>query len=134
MSEITVEIDATAALEMLRTMPDRIDRAMRGAMTDSTILLMREMKAYPPPPPNSSYKRTGTLGRSWSRRVEGRGMEVTGTVGSNGNMAPYNRYVQDGEYQAQMHQGRWTTIQDAAERNQDAIQGFFESRIAAELR
>ena len=31
MSEITVEIDAAAAIDMLRTMPDRIDRAMRGA-------------------------------------------------------------------------------------------------------
>ena len=133
MSEITVEIDAAAAIDMLRTMPDRIDRAMRGAMTDSTVLLLREMKQYPAPPDGSTYTRTGTLGKSWSKRIEGRGMEITGIVGSNGSIAPYNRYVQDAEYQARIHQGRWTTIQEAAERNRDTIEGFFESRIRAEL-
>ena len=133
MSEITIEIDAAAAIDMLRTMPDRIDRAMRGAMTDSTVLLLREMKQYPAPPDGSTYTRTGTLGKSWSKRIEGRGMEITGIVGSNGNMAPYNYGVQDRDRQWRIHQGRWTTIQEAAERNRDTIEGFFESRIRAEL-
>ena len=134
MSEITDEIDAAAAIDMLRTMPDRIDRAMRGAMTDSTVLLLREMKQYPAPPDGSTYTRTGNLGKNWSKRIEGGGMEITGVVGVNTNAAPYARFVQDSEFQARVHQGRWTTIQEASERNADAIQGFFESRINAELR
>lgn len=133
MSEITVEIDAAAAIDMLRTMPDRIDRAMRGAMTDSTVLLLREMKQYPAPPDGSTYTRTGTLGKSWSKRIEGRGMEITGIVGSNGNMAPYNYGVQDRDRQWRIHQGRWTTIQEASERNRDTIESYFESRIRAEV-
>lgn len=134
MADILIDIDAAAALEMLRTMPEQLDRAMQRAMTDSTTILLRDMKTYPAAPSGSTYTRTGTLGKSWSRRVEGRGMETTGIVGSNGNMAPYNRYVQDADYQARCHRGNWLTIQEASERRQDVIEGFFQSRIAAELR
>ncbi len=133
MSEVTVEIDARAALDLLRVMPDRIDRAMRGAMNDSLALLLREMKRYPPPPRDSGYTRTGNLGRNWDRTIEGSGMELVGTVGVNTNAAPYARYVQDREFQASIHQNRWTTVQDAAERYEDTINGFFQSRIEAEL-
>ena len=133
MSEITISVDAAAALSMLENMPERLDRAMQRAMTDSTVLLLREMKTYPAPPADSTYRRTGTLGKSWSRKVEGRGYDITGIVGSNGAMAPYNRYVQDTEFQASIHQDRWVTIQEAAERHEGAIQSFFESRIRAEM-
>ncbi len=80
------------------------------------------------------YKRTGTLGRSWHKEVTGRGADMVGRVYSDGNKAPYNRYVQDREFQARVHQGRWSTIQEIAERNADNIDAMFRNRIEAALR
>ena len=59
---------------------------------------------------------------------------MTALVFSNGNMAPYNRYVQDREMQAWMHVDRWDTIQTIAERDEPAIQQMFRNRIEAALR
>lgn len=47
---IAVRIDAQAALLALTAAPQQINRALRAAMTDATVLLMREMQTYPPPP------------------------------------------------------------------------------------
>ncbi len=134
MADVTIDVDARVAIDMLSALPERLDHAIHGAMTDSTVLLLREMKTYPTAPVDSTYTRTGTLGKSWDKRIEGRGLETTGVVGSNSNMAPYNRWVQDREFQAGIHQNRWTTIQEASERHQAAIESFFESRIQSELR
>ncbi len=133
MADITIDVDARAALDMLGALPERLDHAIRGAITDASVLLLREMKTYPTAPADSTYTRTGTLGKNWSKRIEGRGLEAVGIVGVNTNAAPYARYVQDGEFQASIHQDRWLTIQQAAERHEDTINGFFESRIRAEL-
>ncbi len=54
----------------------------------------RLMAQYPPAPAGSTYIRTRTLGRSWTNRVRDEGSKIVGTVGSNSNMAPYNRWVQ----------------------------------------
>jgi hypothetical protein len=47
------------------------------------------------------YKRTGTLGRSWQHKVAKETDAVIGVVGSQGQIAPYNIYVQ-GEQQTPM--------------------------------
>ena len=42
----------------------------------------------------SGYRRTGTLKRSWSSEVNVSSRRITGIVGSNSNIAPYNKFVQ----------------------------------------
>ena len=79
------------------------------------------------------YKRTMTLAKSWSSDIQGGGGELVGRVASSGQTAPYNRYVQDSELQARVHQGRWATIQEIAARDEDAIQQMFRNRIMAAL-
>ncbi len=79
------------------------------------------------------YVRTGTLGKSWHKEITGAGASMVGRVYSDGNTAPYNRYVQDRERQARIHQNRWDTIQQIAERNTDNIQQMFNARIRAAL-
>ena len=77
------------------------------------------------------YKRTNTLYRSWNTILKGRGAEITGGVSSSGQIAPYNRYVQDEERQARIHQGRWDTAQTIGKRSERPIQGIFQRRINA---
>src|SRR3990167_9408652 len=104
MSEVSITIDDHEVRALLKRTPGNIKKAMRAAMNDSTALLLRDMKTYPPPPPNSKYKRrkSGGLGGSWSRTFD----DERGEVGSNENQAPYNRLVQDANFQARVHRGR----------------------------
>jgi hypothetical protein len=74
---------------------------------------------YPPKPPTSTYRRTGTLGRSlttWHSRdanalarVEEHMNSVVGYIGTRVVYAPY---VIDRYRQAWMHRGRWYKLQD----------------------
>lgn len=131
---VSITIDDKAVLRMLRNAPDKINRAMSAAMNDATAMLLRDLKTYPAAPPGSTYRRTRTLGRSWSRKISGRGANIVGRVGSNSNIAPYNRYVQDADRQARVHQGRWkNTTQGVAQRRTRAIKRMFRDRLDKEL-
>ena len=118
---------------MLDRTPAQIDRALRGAMTDATVWLLRQMQTYPPQRTGSAYRRTGTLGRSWSRAVTDETGAIVGRVTSSGNTAPYNRLVQDRTRQARVHRGRWQTAQDVSERSAGQINDMFAARIRAAL-
>ena len=118
---------------LLDQTPARIDRALRAGMTDATVLLVNQMRTYPPRRPGSSYRRTNTLKGSWARRIDGSGADIVGHVESNGNVAPYNRLVQDRTRQARPHVGRWRTAQDVSERSTRQINDMFASRIRAAI-
>lgn len=139
--EVTIEIDDVSVRQMLTRAPAQINRATRRAMTDATVWLLRQMRTYPPARRASAYKRTGTLRRSWSRRIEGSGVGITGIVGSNSEMTrlrdgtSYNRLVQDATRQASVHRGRWTnTVQAVTERSRGQINDMFQARLREELR
>ena len=134
MTTVTIDIDSRAARLLLDRAPQRIDRALRAAMEDSTVLLLREQQTYPTAPAGSKYKHTNTLRRSWSRRIYQDGSGIVGEVGSSGNTAPYNRYVQDQTMQASQHRGRWTnTAQETARRNTTTVQRYFDRRLREEF-
>lgn len=42
----------------------------------------------------TGYRRTGTLKRSWSTKVTTTSTAIKGVIGSNDNIAPYNKFVQ----------------------------------------
>lgn len=80
------------------------------------------------------YRRTGNLGRMWSKRITRSGDGVEGEVGSNarsrtGGQA-YGPYVIGSETQAQYHYGRWRTDEDVADNLTPAIQGIFDRAIS----
>ena len=134
MADVTIRVLDDEVLRMLERAPGRVNRAMRRGMEDAASLLLRVLITYPPKVDSSVYRRAGTLGRSWARRIDGTGMNLRGEVGSNANIAPYNRVVQDRERQARVHRGRWITVQSAAQRNERAIDQMFRQRLAQELR
>jgi hypothetical protein len=160
--EIIIQ-DADLRFSLIRW-PLAINNALRLATEDTTLYWQRLMKTYPPAPPprmgtafnpvrfttragrsvefmarrSEGYTRTGTLGRSWtspdSRRVEVGSDFAWGRTSSSGDIAPYNRYVQDAELQARVHQGRWETIQAVMQRTTATVQRFYSSRLAAAVR
>jgi len=58
------------------------------------------------------YKRTGTLGRSWQQRVARETDSIVGVVGSQGQIAPYNIYVQGPQQSRMMELIGWKKIED----------------------
>ena len=134
MTTVTIEIESRQVIGYLQQAPVRINRAMRAAMEDATVLIHRHMQTYPPQRAGSTYKRTNTLRASWFRRISGQGNEITGEVVSSGNTAPYNRLVQDQTQQASIHRGRWSnTVQEVQRRTTPTIQRYFDRRLREEF-
>lgn len=127
--EVTITVDDRALQSLLASWRPRVNRAMYRGMTDATVLLLRDMKTYPAARPGSSYKRTGKLRDSWTRRVDGLGFDVTGLVGSDPLVAPYNAEVQHPDLQAAIHVGRWQTTETVINRDMPRIQGYFDTRM-----
>ena len=134
MTNVTIQIDSQETRMLLTRAPQRINRALRAAMEDATVLLLREQQTYPAQRPGSKYRRTNMLRRSWSRRIRQEGSSLVGEIGSNEGMAPYHRRVQDATQQASIHRGRWTnTVQETTRRNQATIQRYFDRRLREEF-
>ena len=134
MTTVIIQVESRQVIGYLQQAPVRINRAMRAAMEDATVLIHRQMQTYPPQRPGSTYKRTNTLRASWFRRISGQGNEITGEVVSSGNTAPYNRLVQDATRQAAVHRGRWTnTAQEVQRRTTPTIQRYFDRRLREEF-
>lgn len=135
MTTVTIEIESRQVIGYLQQAPVRINRAMRAAMEDATVLIHRQMQTYPPQRTGSTYKRTNTLRASWFRPpISGQGNEITGEVVSSGNTAPYNRLVQDQTQQASIHRGRWSnTVQEVQRRTTPTIQRYFDRRLREEF-
>lgn len=108
--EIVELFGVLGALDILR------DPIVRAGMR-----LQRDMANYPPAPPNSTYRRTGTLGRRWTApRVEvtQTTTSITGTAGNNTIYAPF---VQGAGTQRRAFRRRWQTDEMVLQRNERAI-------------
>ena len=129
--EITITIDDAQVRTMLSQTPQRINWAMRAAMNDATALVMRDMRDDPTQNPESDYVRTDNLKNSWTRKISGLGLKITGLVGSNPNTAPYNALVQDARQQAQVHRVRWgdRTVQAVARNRTADVNRMFADRL-----
>lgn len=73
----------------------KLTRDLKAAMTSTTANGQRFIARYPSQRlTKSGYRRTGTLKRSWSSSVRVSSRQIIGIVGSNSNIAPYNKFVQ----------------------------------------
>lgn len=121
MQEVFRTLARTAAI-------DKLDAPMQR----SVLRLEAYMKDYPPPPLNSSYVRTGSLGRRWATDIERR---QDGLIGRVGNNIHYARWVQSRMYQQRIfeHIG-WRTDTQAIRANETAIRDDFQAAIDAAVR
>lgn len=121
----------------MKAYPAELKRSLGITVTSALIVLWENVPPYPAPPPDSTYERTGTLGRSlgsgegggslgdpevFSVRALGSGFE--GKFGTNLDYAPY--VIGDGT-QAQAHQGRWYTIRTISEKSAEKITRLFDT-------
>jgi len=116
----------------VRVMLERLKRPyfLRPAFQRIAVAIKTAMKRYPPPPPNSTYRRTGTLGRRWTYRTNSSLFSVTAIVGNNTAYAPL---VQDAEAQAEVHRGRWQTAQQVLADSGPLIDEEINKAIEKEL-
>ena len=126
---------------------DKLEANLFKPMTKATAHIQEKMADYPPasgkPQPFKTdrqrryffwalreglitipYRRTGTLGRKWTHRVERGGRR--GVVGNN---TAYGPLVQSGDQQAGYHRGTWQTDQEVADREAGQVRQFFVDEI-----
>lgn len=72
------------------------------------------------------YRRSGTLGKSWTTDVRATSENIRGVLGT---IRPYAQYVQDEELQAQMHKGHWPTVQMLLRAPAARMKQFYEQAI-----
>lgn len=114
------------AISQFRGTEKKLQEGMKLTMDASLLLLHDEIPRYPKASETSSYRRTGSLGRSLGASkggrkigkadiniVAGRGVHTQGRFGTRLSYAPY---VISDDKQAYMHKGRWWTMQTILDR------------------
>ena len=107
----------------ISNLPHLVEDEVEDALEQATSLLEDVASEYPLPPPNSSYRRTGTLGRRWNHTVEKRGSEIRGIVD---NPTKYGPYVMGPADQAEVHKGRWLTTDEILINSADQLNDIFQ--------
>ena len=142
MSDVNITIEGLDQLQIrMRAWPSKFNAIIKKTLDASLLAIWQRVGelGYPQPPPNSTYKRTGTLGRTlgtsdhggmsgkpdvYKVKSSGSGMQSA----SFGTRLKYARYVigDKSKEQATVHAGRWWTLPDVAEQMTDRIKGLFE--------
>jgi hypothetical protein len=100
-------------------------------MKRSMFKLLSPLADYPPQIPRSTYRRTGTLGRTWTTEIERTFRMLRGTVGNN---TIYGPLVQSEQFQAAIHRGRWPTDEQVKDDEERGIIKDFEESIEDAIR
>jgi hypothetical protein len=101
-----------------------LKREIAGALRQVVAEGQRFVATYPPQRLTASgYRRTGTLRRSWSSKVDVSFGAITGTVGSNANIAPYNVFVQGSPQRPIFRTAGWRGVDD--------LDSFLQTRVAS---
>jgi len=115
-------------LDALDKWPDIMRPILEETSEAALLSLIPDLANYPPPPPGSTYRRTGNLGRLWvAARPEFEG-EASGFEARVGNARPGGEFVQ-GEFQAEAHQGIWQTVEDIVSAHQLEIEAYYERAL-----
>ncbi|MFA5715310.1 MAG: hypothetical protein WC998_06200 [Candidatus Paceibacterota bacterium] len=92
---------------------NKIIAALYLAVQDTVSEGQRFIAKYPPQTLTyTHYRRTGTLKKSWSSEIHMGGDRIEGIVGSNSNIAPYNKDVQgrSGDRNPMFYKHGWNGI------------------------
>jgi hypothetical protein len=112
MTQLSITVkNADVVRKGLQDLAAEIPKIGREQIYRTGQAIVRRMKEYPPPPPQSLYVRTGTLGGGWTLTSNTNGYTVR-------NNTPYTKYVVGNAYgleQAWMHVGRWQVFRDVQE-------------------
>lgn len=154
---VSIHIDGIEAVERkLGTLAAH--DALRNPMEASLALVQNRIATYPTPPSGQHvtfvsdrqrrgffaklrsgeitvpYRRTGTLGRRWTSKIDESGSSLVGVVGNNTEYAPWVQSVDaigNRGPQARIHQGRWETDAQVVAALRDRVAQIFERAIAS---
>ncbi len=105
---------------------------LRPVMQRSVYRIQARMAQYPAQRVNSTYRRTGTLGRKWASKVDQAGNGLRGRVGNNTEYAPL---VQSRRFQSRVHRGLWINTDEYVVQTEAAnIQRDFKQAIDDRLK
>lgn len=137
MAESVIEIRGLdPVIARMQAYQSALIATLKTTVEASLLALWENVPEYPPPPDDSSYRRTGTLGRTLGGGMDGGqgggkpdvyqvqelGQKIEGHFGTRLDYAPV--VIGPGE-QADMHLGRWWTLEDVAKEADDKIQALF---------
>lgn len=163
--------DVTGFDELLETIDRFVSsefiEAARVGMTKAMLYLHGKLPGYPSPPAageaskhwtdkqrrwffwalsqglvEGEYTRTGTLGRRFTTKVQVRGVEVLGEIGSDTPYAPWvvgpdeNEAITIGGvqmFQAPIHRGRWWQFQEVVDANLGEAYSIFAEAFFEEI-
>lgn len=93
--------------------------------------IVKIMRVYPPPPRNSTYQRTGRLGRSWKiLRLGDTGYRIENNARFRGRR--YTVYVVGdayGQRQADVHKNRWNIFRDIVDQEFEKLPDLVDQHI-----
>lgn len=133
----TVGLDPLLA--KLKHFPQKLKALQKLGMEGSLLALWENVLPYPAPPPTSTYRRTGTLGRSLGSSEAGgksggqpeiyeiRGLGSNTVEGRFGTRVSYAEYV-IGDNQSG-HMGHWWLLSSVLERSKDKIKAVWEKIV-----
>lgn len=126
-----------------RQLADRLEKmraqypdGIRRTMAEAIYYVHSTVPPYPSKPEGSTYRRTGTLGRSINTEVRSVGTEMIAAIGTNVVYAPW---VISSEPvagppaagpQARVHVGRWWTLQKVVENARGKVDEIISRFIA----
>lgn len=124
-----IRVSAIRGLQELIKKFERLNERMwemPRVAQDAEKYLRSQVPPYPPPPPNSTYHRTGDLGRSIHTEVQKLGAQVVTSLSVG---VDYGPWVVDERRQARVHRGRWWTLQEVLRKSRDGVVRLYEDFI-----
>jgi hypothetical protein len=131
-------------IAQMRAFPQKLKQVAKIGMEASLNTLWENVPSYPTPPDGSSYRRTGTLGKSlgssegggsaggkpsiYEVKQAGVGGFVEGRFGTTLDYAPYVIGPTEGakgERQAWMHKDRWWQLEDIIPKSKAKIDAIW---------
>lgn len=113
--------------QRLIIIPKKLEKELNKAAEKSAVVIKKRAATYPRQRPNSTYRRTNTLGRRWQYRVKDGSAIVY-------NRTRYGKWVMGREDQASIHRGKWARTDQIAEEMKQKTDGFYEHAIEQGLK
>jgi hypothetical protein len=138
MTSSMIEVKGLSEIvERMKQYPQKVNESLRVTLQAALLVLWESVPPYPQADETSTYRRTGTLGRSLGSGMEGGksggqpdiyqvyslGSAWEAKFGSNLDYAPY--VIGDGDDQAWMHY-RWWRVSVIKERAEAKVQKLFD--------
>jgi hypothetical protein len=120
-----IEIKGLAELTRKLQSLEKVNNVLEPPMHRAVDRIQKRMAMYPPVRPGSRYSRgegwrnkdgrvtrftSENLGKKWTTKVT---RSLAGIIGKVGNDVSYGPFVQSKQFQARVHQGRWTNTDEA---------------------